>query len=157
MVAKRLNEPRLDQSASADPVAITFASFRLDLIESRLLHGAQAIPLRPKTWAVLVYLAERPGVLVTRDQLLDTLWPDVAVTPDTINKSIGELRVVLDDDSRAPRFIETVHRRGFRFIAETQRLTANAQRPADESPASSEAPSPNRTRASDRSSAERRS
>jgi hypothetical protein len=56
-------------------------------------------------------------VLVTRDELLDAIWPDVAVTPDTLNKSIGELRLALGDDSRTPRFLETVHRRGFRFIA----------------------------------------
>ncbi len=73
--------------------------------------------MRPKTWAVLLYLVERPGVLVTREELLDAVWPDVAVTPDTLTKSIGELRVALADDSKMPRYVETVHRRGFRFIA----------------------------------------
>jgi DNA-binding winged helix-turn-helix (wHTH) protein len=125
MVPKLLTEPRVDERAvSARLVALTFASFRLDLKGSRLLQGDRAIPLRPKTWAVLLYLAERPGVLVTKDQLLDTIWPDVAVTPDTINKSIGELRVALDDDSRTPRFIETVHRRGYRFIAPVNTVDA---------------------------------
>ena len=78
--------------------------------------GAQVIALRPKTWSVLLYLAHRPGALVTKDELFDALWPDVAVTPDTLNKSISELRAALGDDSQVPRFIETVHRRGFRFI-----------------------------------------
>ncbi len=131
MIAKRLNQPTVDRAAiPGDPGTITFASFRIDLSGSRLLQGARAIPLRPKTWAVLLYLAERPGALVTRDQLLDTIWPDVAVTPDTINKSIGELRLALDDDSHAPRFIETVHRRGFRFIGETQRIAPTDQAPS---------------------------
>lgn len=99
--------------------SLSFSSFRLDLRGGRLLRGDQAIPLRPKTWAVLMYLVERPGVLVSKDELLDAVWPDVAVTPDTLTKSIGELREALGDDSRSPRCIETVHRRGFRFIAET--------------------------------------
>ena len=97
--------------------AVAFGTFRIDLRASQLFDGERAVPLRPKTWAVLLYLAERPKVLVTRDELLDAIWPDVAVTPDTLNKSIGELRLALGDDSRTPRFLETVHRRGFRFIA----------------------------------------
>lgn len=120
MAAKRLNEADSPGAAAADAVAISFAPFRLDLGAGQLLNGADAIPLRPKTWAVLLYLAERPGALITKDELLDALWPDVAVTPDTLNKSIGELRVALGDDAKGPRFIETVHRRGYRFIAEAR-------------------------------------
>lgn len=99
--------------------AIVFTPFVLDRRGARLLRDGASIPLRPKTFGVLVYLAERPGELVTKDELLDALWPGIAVTPDTLNKSIGELRVALGDDTRAPRFVETVHRRGFRFIAAT--------------------------------------
>jgi predicted ATPase len=111
---------REERDIPNEPVAITFATFRLDLIGSRLLRGAAAVPLRPKTWAVLHYLAERAGALVTAQELFDALWPATAVTPDTLNKSIGELRAALGDDFRKPRFIETVHGRGFRFIADTQ-------------------------------------
>jgi DNA-binding winged helix-turn-helix (wHTH) protein/tetratricopeptide (TPR) repeat protein len=100
-------------------VALRFGPFHLDLCGSRLLRGTAVIPLRPKTWSVLLYLVERPGALVTKDELFDALWPDTAVTPDTLNKSIGELRAALGDDSHVPRFIETVTRRGFRFIAAT--------------------------------------
>ena len=105
--------------AGPDPQSIVFSSFRLDLRGGRLTRAGTPIPLRPKTWAVLVYLAERPGVLVTKEELLDAVWPDVAVTPDTLTKSIGELRLALGDDATTPRFIETVHRRGFRFIGQT--------------------------------------
>lgn len=103
------------ESEAGDPIA--FLSFRLDRRAGRLTCAAKSIPLRPKTWAVLLYLAERPGALVTQEELLDAVWSDVAITPDTLRKSIGELRVVLGDDSKRPRVIETVHRRGFRFIA----------------------------------------
>jgi len=104
-------------AARVKPELFAFGAFRLDLRASQLFHGTTAIPLRPKTWAVLVYLAARAGMLVSKDDLLGAVWPDVAVTPDTLNKSIGELRSALGDDSRTPRFLETVHRRGFRFIA----------------------------------------
>jgi predicted ATPase len=73
--------------------------------------------LRPKTFAVLRHLAQRPGALVTKDELLDAVWADTAVTENTLTQSIGELRRVLKDDSN-PRFIETVHHRGFRFVAQ---------------------------------------
>jgi DNA-binding winged helix-turn-helix (wHTH) protein len=106
-------------TAGADSQSILFSSFRLDLRGGQLVRAGMPIPLRPKTWAVLVYLAQRPGELVNRDELLDAVWPKVAVTPDTLTKSIGEIRLALGDDSQSPRFIETVHRRGFRFIGET--------------------------------------
>jgi len=99
--------------------SIVFSSFRLDRRGGQLTRAGTAIPLRPKTWAVLMYLVERPGVLVTREELFDAVWPEVAVTPDTLTKSISELRRALGDQSTAPRFIETVHRRGVRFIADT--------------------------------------
>jgi adenylate cyclase len=70
---------------------IVFSSFRLDRRSGQLTRAGTPIPLRAKTWAVLLYLAERPGVLVTREELLDAVWPGVAVTPDTLTHSIGEL------------------------------------------------------------------
>lgn len=99
------------------PDTVLFSPFRLDLRAGMLTRSGTPIALRPKTWAVLVYLAERPGMLVTKEELLDAVWPDVAVTPDTLTKSIGELRLALGDDSAKPGYIATVHRRGFRFIA----------------------------------------
>jgi len=117
-------------SSVADPLtqggeSIAFLSFQLDRRAGRLTNDGETIPLRPKTWAVLLYLAERPGVFVTRDELLDAVWPNVAVTPNTLNKSIAELRVALGDDAREPRCIETVHGRGFRFIAESPNQPAS--------------------------------
>ncbi|HSP96429.1 MAG TPA: AAA family ATPase [Candidatus Dormibacteraeota bacterium] len=92
------------------------------------------MPLRPKTWAVLLYLAQRPGALVSRDEILDAVWPDVAVTPDTLTKSIGELRIALGDDPREPRFIETAHRRGFRFLATPRATTTPSPAARGETP-----------------------
>jgi predicted ATPase/DNA-binding winged helix-turn-helix (wHTH) protein len=120
-----LRASRNSKKTSADPQvpqvnpasAITFVPFRLDLRAGRLLHGSEPVPLRPKTWSVLQYLAERPGVLVSKNDLLDAVWTDLAVTESVLSKSIGELRVALGDSFKSPRLIETVSRRGFRFIA----------------------------------------
>ena len=94
-----------------------FGPFRMDIAGQRLWHERRAISLRPKSWDVLHYLVERPGLLVTKADLHREVWQDAAVVEDTLTQSIGELRRVLGDDASKPRFIETVHRRGFRFIA----------------------------------------
>jgi DNA-binding winged helix-turn-helix (wHTH) protein/predicted ATPase len=110
----------IESAADAQlPRIIAFSSFRVDLRAGQLTRTGTPIALRPKTWAVLVYMAERPGALVTKEELLNAVWPDVSVTPDTLTKSIRELRLALGDDSASPRFIETAHGRGFRFIGKT--------------------------------------
>lgn len=90
----------------------------IDVPRGLLLRDGRPVKLRPKTWSVLLYLAERPGLLVTRDQLLDALWPGVAVTPETVGKSISELRAALGDDDGQARYIETANRRGYRFLVD---------------------------------------
>jgi DNA-binding winged helix-turn-helix (wHTH) protein/tetratricopeptide (TPR) repeat protein/type II secretory pathway predicted ATPase ExeA len=115
--APPVNDRQQPRAQGAD--TIDFLSFQLDRRAARLTQGDNTIPLRPKTWAVLLYLAERPGALVTSAELLDAVWPNVSVTPSTLTKSIAELRVALNDEARRPHCIETVHRRGFRFIAKT--------------------------------------
>src|SRR5262245_27176510 len=100
---------------------IIFPPFQLDFVNEHLCrstdHGVAAFRLRPKTFAVLSYLIERAQQLVTKDQLLDALWPRTCVTDSALKSCIRELRAILDDDPREPQFIETVHRRGYRFIA----------------------------------------
>ena len=99
---------------------IRFAPYLLDLDAGLLRSGETAISLRPKTWAVLCYLAQRPGVLVTKEEILDAVWAGTAVTEATLTKSIGEIRDALHDEVRHPRFVETVHRRGFRFVSASE-------------------------------------
>lgn len=84
----------------------------MDLAGQQLWAGDRAIPLRPKSWDVLRRLAEQAGLLVTKEALHHDVWQDAAVSEDTLTQSISELRKVLGDDARRPRFIETVHRRG---------------------------------------------
>jgi DNA-binding winged helix-turn-helix (wHTH) protein/tetratricopeptide (TPR) repeat protein len=96
--------------------AIAFPPFRLDLLNGRLCRDEQVIALRPKAFALLQCLLERPGQLVTKEQLLDHVWPETSVSDAVLKGCIRELREVLGDEPAAPRFIETAHRRGYRFI-----------------------------------------
>jgi DNA-binding winged helix-turn-helix (wHTH) protein/tetratricopeptide (TPR) repeat protein len=108
-----------------EPSILVFDPFVLDLGSERLLRGREPIELRPKTWQLMRFLAENPGRLLTKDELLDEVWADVAVTPASLNQAIRELRQALGDDAREPRYIQTVHRRGFRFIASLERVDPN--------------------------------
>src|SRR5689334_4045717 len=103
---------------------ISFGEFRLDELNECLWQGAQSIALRPKAFAVLKYLLDRPGQLVTKQQLLDAVWPDTFVSDAVLKDSVRQLRDALGDDVKSPQYIETAHRRGYRFIA---RITADTQ------------------------------
>jgi pimeloyl-ACP methyl ester carboxylesterase/DNA-binding winged helix-turn-helix (wHTH) protein len=92
------------------------SSFQIDLPGGRLLHGSKPIDIRPKALAVLKYLADHSGQLVTKQQILQAVWPDVHVDDAVLKVTIREIRKALDDPSREPRFIETAHRQGYRFI-----------------------------------------
>jgi predicted ATPase/DNA-binding winged helix-turn-helix (wHTH) protein len=97
---------------------IIFSSFRLDTVNRSLRCGERVISLRPKTFAVLRYLLQHPGRLVTKDELLDAVWPKTSVSDTVLKVCIRELREALGDDPQSPRFIETAHRSGYRFIAD---------------------------------------
>jgi DNA-binding winged helix-turn-helix (wHTH) protein len=96
---------------------ILFPPFRLDPINERLMRDQEVISLRPKSFAVLRYLAERPDELVRKEELIEALWPGIYVTDTLLKGCVTEIRKALGDDPAAPRFIETAHRRGYRFIA----------------------------------------
>ena len=92
------------------------ASFLLDLDDERLWCGQESVELTPKAFAVLRYMLSKPNQLVTQQELLDKIWPNVCVGDDTVRHYIHELRKMLRDDALAPRFIATVRGRGYRFI-----------------------------------------
>jgi len=103
---------------------IRFDPFRLDPSNARLWRGEHAVALTPKAFAVLAYLLQHPGRLVTKEELLQAVWADSLVTDASLKVCIGEVRKALRDRAQKPRFIETVHRRGYRFIAETSVVDA---------------------------------
>lgn len=116
-------------TASPSPPAIAFPPFLLDRRAGLVRRGDIALNLRPKTFAVLVHLAERPGELVTKRALLDAIWPGVAVTEDVVRQSVGELREAFGEGRASPRFIATVPRRGYRFVAQLAPDDADAPQP----------------------------
>lgn len=96
---------------------ISFPPFRLDLGNECLWRGTQSIALKPKDFAVLQCLVDQPGQLVTKQELLDTVWSGTTVSEGVLKVCIRRIRRALGDAATRPRFIETVHRRGYRFIA----------------------------------------
>ena len=103
----------------ADPsvARLRFDRFELDEAEARLTCAGEPVALAPKPFAVLCALARTPGRLVTKNALLDLVWGHRFVTESVLKTAISEVRAALDDDPKQPRFIETVSRRGYRFIA----------------------------------------
>jgi DNA-binding winged helix-turn-helix (wHTH) protein/tetratricopeptide (TPR) repeat protein len=98
-----------------------FPPFRLDETNQCLWRAGDAaderIQVTPRAFAVLQYLVERAGRLVTQQELLDDLWRDTYVQPEVLKSHIAEIRRLLGDNPRHPLFIETLPRRGYRFIA----------------------------------------
>ena len=93
-----------------------FGPFMLDPANACLWHNAEAVALSPKVFDVLHYLVTHADRLVTKDELLDAVWPDTAVTDAVVRVAIGALRKALHDTGLS-RFIATVPRRGYRFVA----------------------------------------
>ena len=94
---------------------LTFGRYRLEP-QGGLMSGARNVHLTPKALALLSYIANRPGEVVTKEQLFGAVWPEVNVGDAALVTCIQELRRALKDDARRPRYIETLHRRGYRFV-----------------------------------------
>lgn len=106
-----------DEPAPIPRGAFHFADFDVDLERGELRVGGVVIALRPKSFVLLVYLARHPGRLLTKDELIEAVWPDVAVTDDSLVQCVSELRAALGDGNQ--RLIKTVPRRGYLLDAPT--------------------------------------
>ncbi len=95
----------------------TFGAFQLDAGRGHLYRDGQVVPLTPKALSLLEHLVTHAGRLVTKSELMTALWGDAFVGDAVLKSCIREVRRALDDTPDAPRFIETAHRRGYRFIA----------------------------------------
>src|ERR1700722_19712257 len=98
-----------------------FPPFRMDMANQCLWHSGvgpeeRRILLTPKAFAMLRYLVEHARRLVTREEMLEALWPETYVQPEVLKSHIRDIRAALGDDAKSPRFIETLPRRGYRFI-----------------------------------------
>jgi DNA-binding winged helix-turn-helix (wHTH) protein len=110
---------------------VRFGEFELDEANALLLRGGSAIPLAPTPFGLLCALVRQPGSLLTKHALLDQVWGHSYVSDSVLKTAISDLRTVLGDDPRQPRYIETVARRGYRFIAVTTALSVAAARPGN--------------------------
>ena len=97
--------------------AYRFGPFHLDVRERRLTRGGQAIPLRLKVFDTLLVLVENAGQLVTKQELLDAVWPETTVEENNLNHNVSVLRKALGEKATSQQYIETVPRVGYRFAA----------------------------------------
>jgi len=100
-----------------------FGGFRLEEAQRRLLDRGQPVAIKPKILDLLLLLVQRRGQLVVKDELMRELWPDAIVEENNITVSISMLRKTLGENRLEPKFIETVPRRGYRFVAEVTEIS----------------------------------
>ncbi|HEV8378037.1 MAG TPA: BREX system ATP-binding domain-containing protein, partial [Tepidisphaeraceae bacterium] len=104
-----MNDPSTDE--------VDFGPYRLDAPNSRLLRDGRPVALTPKAFDVLRYLTSQPDRLVSKKELLSAVWPDVFVSDASVKVCVREIRKALRDSTKSPKYIQTIHRRGYRFIA----------------------------------------
>ncbi|HJY79778.1 MAG TPA: winged helix-turn-helix domain-containing protein, partial [Candidatus Binatia bacterium] len=113
---------------------LSFGPYRLDLAAARLWRGKQEVRLTGKAFAVLRHLLTHAGELVTKDELFQAVWPGTVVSEAALTSCIKELRQVLHDTAQERRYIETVHRRGFRFIGQLRAFQGHTTMPPETGP-----------------------
>ncbi|MBI3249631.1 MAG: AAA family ATPase [Deltaproteobacteria bacterium] len=123
---------------------IIFPPFRLDIRNEQLWRDRKLIALRPKTFAILRYLAEHSGRLVTKDELLRAVWGETQVSEEGLRDYLREIRQALGDDATTPQFVETVRGRGYRFFPVTAIHPVQSAKFQVPSSSSSLIPSPQR-------------
>jgi Tol biopolymer transport system component/DNA-binding winged helix-turn-helix (wHTH) protein len=101
-----------------DRAVYEFEGIRVDRGRMAAIRGDAVIPLEPKAFDVLSYLIEHRDRVVTKDELLDAVWTGTFVTPNVLSRAVAQIRKALGDESQDARFIETVSKRGYRFIAQ---------------------------------------
>src|SRR5262245_35793148 len=106
---------------------LRFGPYRLNPHTGQLWQGTQAVKVTPKAAAVLGQLVARAGQVVSKEELFQAVWPGTVVSDAALTSCIQELRRVLHDNARKPLYIETGHRRGYRFIAAVQSPKSKVQ------------------------------
>src|SRR6266851_4832014 len=98
----------------------TFADVEVRERDFCIVKAGEVLPVEPKAFRVLVFLLRSPHRLITKDELLDAVWNDCAVSENSLTRSIALLRRLLGDDTREPRYIATVPTVGYRFLCDVQ-------------------------------------
>lgn len=105
------------------PSPVGFGPFTFDRANGLLRHGTRELPLPPRVLGVLDLLVARAGEIVPKQEIIDSVWKDAFVTDTSLAEAVSVLRQALGDDPQAPRYVQTVHRRGYRFVAPLTLLT----------------------------------
>jgi len=125
--------PRTYNAAFAMPVEsgtiYSFGPFRLEIDERRLLQDGQTVPLRTKVFDTLCVLVGHSGRLLTKHELMESLWPDAVVEENNLNHNISTLRRALGEKATGQQYIETVPRVGYRFVAGVTQSSGRATQP----------------------------
>ena len=103
-----------------------FGPFRLDQTEHQLLRNGERVPLTPKAFSTLLVLVSRRGRILGKDELMREVWPDTFVEEGGLARNISVLRKALDDTSDASRYIETIPKIGYRFVADVKEVVPEA-------------------------------
>lgn len=106
-----------------------FGPYRLDPEEGALWREREIVSVRPKCFDLLLYLIQHHGKLITKETLLADVWKDVVVSESALSRTVAELRDILQDNAEAPQFIETIKRRGYKFIGKVAEIGKEAFAP----------------------------
>ena len=118
-----------DSSSTETSLRLRFDAFELDEADARLTRDGEPIPLAPRPFEVLCALARTPRTLVTKNALLDSVWGHRFVSDSVLKTTVSALRAALGDDPKQPRYIETVSRRGYRFIGKVSAAATPGESP----------------------------
>jgi predicted ATPase/DNA-binding winged helix-turn-helix (wHTH) protein len=100
-----------------------FDDFRVDTGQFFLVKAGQTIPITPTVFRILLVLLERPGEMVTKEDMMKSVWPDCFVEPGNLNRNVSTLRKALDEKPSDHRYIETIPKTGYRFVAPVRSMT----------------------------------
>src|SRR5262245_57313374 len=110
----------IDEKFLASRSSFCFDDMQIDPQTFKVLKAGSEVQLEPKAFSLLLLLIERRKELVTKDEILDSVWKEANVTENTLTQQITVLRQSLDDDSRQAKYIKTVHTLNYQFIAEVK-------------------------------------
>src|SRR5512143_638812 len=113
-------------AATSDAIVYAFGEFTLDVESRTLRRDSDNVQLPSRAFDALVYLVEHRDRLVQKNELVDAVWHDVVVTDDSLIHAISVLRRALADDANKPRYVQTLPRRGYRFVAAVRGIAGAA-------------------------------
>ena len=123
-ILSRRRQPVLFSLVSR-PTLYTFGPFVLDAAAFRLSREGKPVTASPKVLDLLRYMLDRPSTLVTKEELFRAIWPDVIVSDNALTQAVSELRQALHDDPSKPTYVQTVARRGYRFVAPVEATSSS--------------------------------